>query len=310
MTLRMPLVVLRSLQVALAVALLTLLWRVADGANAIDLLIGLHVGWLAAAIAALTLQTVLSALRWRLTAGQMGIGLDRVTALREYYLAQVFNQALPGGVLGDAGRAVRARGAAGVLTSAQAVLFERMAGQIALFVVFSVAVIPILLRPGGLDLPAWLEAPVALFLLLGGAVFVGLWRIELWPNASARRFRAAFLHALASPDVRVRQVSMSVGTALCNIAAFAFCAQAVGTGLTPVVALVLVPLILLSMLIPLTFGGWGLREGAAIVILPLAGATQSEALAASVAFGCAMLIATVPGLLALRGSFATDPTRI
>ena len=164
MTLRMPLVVLRSLQVALAVALLAVLWRVADGANAIDLLIGLHVGWLAAAIAALTLQTVLSALRWRLTAGQMGIGLDRVTALREYYLAQVFNQALPGGVLGDAGRAVRARAAAGVLTSAQAVLFERMVGQIALFVVFSVAVIPILLRPGGLDLPAWLEAPVALFL--------------------------------------------------------------------------------------------------------------------------------------------------
>jgi glycosyltransferase 2 family protein len=307
---RIPPFVLRSVQVVLSAALLALLWRVADGAKALGLLTDLHPGWLAAAILALTLQTLLSALRWRLTAGQMGIGLDRVTALREYYLAQIINQALPGGVLGDAGRAVRARVEAGLLLSVQAVLFERLAGQIALFAVFAVAVIPTMLISGGLDLPAWLRTPVVLLILLGCTALVILWRVELWPNAAARRFRSALIYALAAPDVRARQVSMSLGTALCNIVAFAFCAQAVGEGLTPLAALVLVPLILLSMLIPLTFGGWGLREGAAIVILPLAGATEPEALAASIAFGSAILIATAPGLFALRKSFVTDPTRI
>ena len=310
MTRRIPHFVVKFLQVALALVLLLLLWRVADGAEAIDLLLGMHPGWLVAAVTALTLQTILSALRWRLTAGQLGIRLDRVTALREYYLAQIFNQALPGGVLGDAGRAVRARSEAGLMLSAQAVLFERLAGQIALFVVFAAAAIPALFLAGGLNMPIWLRTPVLVLILLGCSVLVIFWREELWPNARARRFRNTFVQAITAPEIRAQQISMSLGTAMCNIAAFAFCAMAIGFALLPVSALVFVPLILLCMLIPLTVGGWGPREGAAVAVLPLAGATPAEALAASVAFGCAMLIAAAPGLIALGKTSVTDPTRI
>jgi hypothetical protein len=53
------------------------------------------------------------------------------------------------------------------------------------------------------------------------------------------------------------------------------------------------------MLIPLTISGWGVREGAAAALFPLAGTTASEGFAASVAFGLVLLVAVLPGLLTL-----------
>jgi uncharacterized membrane protein YbhN (UPF0104 family) len=299
MTSALPPYLITGLKLAMAMGLLLILYRVADGADAVAVLLGLDAKWAGAALLALTLQTVLSALRWRLTAVSFGIVLSRRTALGEYYLSQLFNQTLPGGVLGDAGRAVRAKAQAGLLSSAQAVLFERLAGQIALFAVFAAAALPVMLVPGGFDLPAWVRGPVTALLLLGGCGLVFLWRGELWPVAAARTVRAPLLRALLARDVRSRQIAFSLGTAVCNIAAFSFCAQAVGVTVPVAPSLVLIPLVLLSMLIPLSIGGWGLREGAAVLLLPIAGASKGEALAASVAFGLGIVIATLPGLIAL-----------
>jgi uncharacterized membrane protein YbhN (UPF0104 family) len=289
-------------------ACLALLWRIADGETALRHLADADPVWIAAALLALTLQTLLSALRWRLTARQLGIALERGASIREYYLAQIVNQVLPGGVLGDAGRAFRARGQAGLLASGQAVIFERLAGQIALFAVFGAGVAATALVPGGFDGPAWL-VPTTLLVLAG----VGL--VLLAAKAGGRRrpldalanFGAAFAVTVAAPDVRTRQCAMSLGTALCNIAAFACCAAAVGMPLALPAALVLVPLILLSMLIPLTVSGWGLREGAAASLLPLAGATSAGGLAASVAFGLTVLLAALPGLIAIALAATPDP---
>jgi uncharacterized membrane protein YbhN (UPF0104 family) len=295
----------RALQGAVAVALLLLLWRIADGTAALAHLAQAHPAWLAAALSALTAQTVLSALRWRLTAGQLGIDLDRWTAVREYYLSQIVNQVLPGGVLGDAGRALRSRSQAGLLVSGQAVLFERVAGQIALLLLFASGVALTLAMPGAFRLPDWLMTPVLLALLIAGGGAVAL--AMAGRNAPSRFGRAirdgrkAFLHATWAPEIRSRQASMSVGTAVCNVAAFACCAAAVGAALTPVMALVLVPLILFAMLVPVTVSGWGLREGAAVALLPLAGVTAPQSLATSVAFGLLILAAALPGVVVAGG---------
>ncbi|NKX44019.1 lysylphosphatidylglycerol synthase domain-containing protein [Roseicyclus persicicus] len=303
----------RVVQVGVAVGLLAVLWHVADGRAALGHLAAAQPLWLAAALAALTAQTVLSALRWRLTAGQLGIVLDRRTALREYYLSQIVNQALPGGVLGDAGRAVRARAQAGLLASGQAVLFERLAGQAALLLLFAGAVAGTLAVPGGFDWPGWLLPPVLAG--LAGAVAVVLALALAGPRLPGRAGRAmagtgaAFLRAVWAPRVRTRQAAMSAATALLNIAAFALCAAAVGVALAPGAALVLVPLILFTMLVPVTVSGWGLREGAAAVLLPLAGATAAEGLAASVAFGVAVLVAALPGAVAAAVATGARPVK-
>lgn len=94
---------------------------------------------------------------------------------------------------------------------------------------------------------------------------------------------------------------LSIATTLCNLAAFGFCAQAVGHGLPPAAIAAFVPLILLTMLVPLTISGWGLREGAAAALFPVAGASASGGLAASVVFGLVLILSTLPGLLVLLG---------
>ena len=292
---------LRLVQAALALGLLVLVWRLADGAQAMRQLARAEPGWLLAGGLALTLQTVLSALRWQLTAAQLGLGLTWHKAVREYYLSQVVNQLLPGGVLGDAGRAYRSRAAAGLMAAGQAVVFERLAGQIALFVVLALGFVATAAVPGGLDWPGWAFWPVA-GLTCAGLVLPVLLRalLQIMPQTSAQPLRrqiAAFRHAVLAPPVRARQAGLSLAAALCNIAGFLCCLWAIGVFVPPTSAMVLVPLILLSMLIPLTISGWGLREGAAAALLPLAGASASDGLAASIAFGLVFLAASLPGAL-------------
>ncbi|MFN3615200.1 MAG: UPF0104 family protein, partial [Rubrimonas sp.] len=90
----------------------------------------------------------------------------------------------------------------------------------------------------------------------------------------------------------------------CLIGAMAACSAAVGAPLGPA-ALVVVPLTLTAMLIPVSVGGWGLREGAAAAVWPLAGFSAQAGLAASVAFGLLALVAALPGLVvALRSARA------
>ncbi len=310
---RIPPALLRAVQIAVAIGLFVLLWNVADGAEAARRLAGADPGLLLLAFATLSLQTVLSALRWRLTAGQFGITLNKRTALREYYLSQVVNQTLPGGFLGDAGRAVRARAQAGLLASGQAVVFERLAGQIAIFVLLAVAFFTTLALPGGLDWPGWLLPSVAVFVLGGMALPVGLWgAAQVMPGRAGRglvTLGRGFMTALAAPSVRWRQLALSLGTALCNVTAFGFCAQAIGADLPLAAALTLVPLILFAMIIPLSVSGWGLREGAAAALFPVAGAAASEGLAASVAFGLVFLVAVLPGVVFFSMRSSAQPAK-
>ncbi|GAB5447099.1 lysylphosphatidylglycerol synthase transmembrane domain-containing protein [Gymnodinialimonas sp.] len=286
----------RALQVAALLVIAALLWRAVDWREALALLQSADPRWLVAAALALTAQTVLSALRWRMTAARLGIDILVPEALREYYLSQVVNQSLPGGVVGDAGRAVRARGQAGLLASGQAVVFERVAGQLGLLALLALGLIFALLMPTGMTWPMWLIVPVLTGTLALIFIAAVLWMRTPADTALGRGIRS-FRHAVLAREVLPQQTALSLGTALCNIAAFGFCAVALGVALPLLAALALVPLILFAMVLPLSVSGWGLREGAATMLFPLIGASMSEGLAVSVAFGLVFLATVVPGLV-------------
>jgi hypothetical protein len=59
-------------------------------------------------------------------------------------------------------------------------------------------------------------------------------------------------------------------------------------------------MVLFAMLLPISIAGWGLREGAAVILLPIAGFSATEGLAASVTFGLVSLVAVIPGLLFVK----------
>ena len=299
---RIPPKLLRLIQFAVLAVLAVLLWKAADGQAALRLLQNAHPSWLACAVLILTLQTVLSAQRWRITAGRLGLRLSGSEAVREYYLAQVVNQTLPGGFVGDAGRIVRARHRAGLYISGQAVVFERVAGQLGLVAILVLGVLLSQISQTGWVWPEWLgvyTSHLLLLLFIGPAVMIVVLRLLAKRAGSVARFIASFKQAVTARDVVLPQIVLSLATALCSVVAFAICAQAIGVSLPLVAVLPFVPLILFSMLIPLSVSGWGIREGAAALMFPIFGATASQGLATSVAFGLVFLVTVLPGLVVI-----------
>ncbi|MGL4319831.1 MAG: lysylphosphatidylglycerol synthase transmembrane domain-containing protein [Paracoccaceae bacterium] len=277
------------LRLIVPVLLLGLLWHLADGEKAWARLRAADPAWLILAFAALHAQTILSALRWRQVAHALGQPITKGQALREYYVAQVVNQTLPGGVIGDGARAVRAAAPGALPAAVAAVVLERALGQAALLgvllmgFVWSVTLGRIDWPTG--SLPLGLLAIVALLLALR---FMAI---------RATGLRQIIGSAFNGQQQRRRLVLSSLAIVALNLAAFATTAQATGTAFTIEAALTLIPLILTAMLIPLSIGGWGWREGAAAALFPLAGSTPDAGLVASATYGVLILMASLPGAI-------------
>ena len=255
--------------------------------------------WILAALALTVAQILLSAWRWRFTAARLQLPLGAGTAVREYYLATLVNQILPGGVVGDAQRAWRhGSGAPRRAPAFQAVVIERFSGQLAMV---GLAVLTWWLWPPGADLAflgrGSLTAAMAAFLtLVGGAGFA----IAMgWRPGWLRDWWQALRSALLAPAVLPVQLLASLMVAGSYIAVYACCVMALAPTASPAIWLPLIPLVLFTMLIPASIAGWGLREGAAAVLWPMAGLPAAEGISAAVLYGGLSLLASTPGLVIL-----------
>ncbi|MBF9036218.1 UPF0104 family protein [Rhodobacterales bacterium HKCCE2091] len=278
----------KLLRFLVPLALVALCLVLAEGQGVLDRLAGVHPGWIAASVLILTAVIALSALRWRLTADSLGLPMTGVDALREYYLAQFVNQTLPGGVLGDASRAVRSRQGGPVTPAAQSVVLERASGQVGMALVLGVGVLGAMVHPRApirLDVAFWLPAAV----LVGMAAVLAALAMTRVSGSWGAAVRTALV---ARWPV---QVALSLAIAALTVAAFATSARATGTPLEPLAAALIVPPVLTAMLLPASVAGWGWREGAAAALFPLAGLAPEAGIAASIAFGVAVLASTLPG---------------
>ncbi|MEM9999685.1 MAG: lysylphosphatidylglycerol synthase domain-containing protein, partial [Pseudomonadota bacterium] len=159
---------------------------------------------------------------------------------------------------------------------------------------------------GGLEWPRGLQTILMTAITVGVLVSISLLGLGLVParwTSAIQRWMRPLAVALFAKKVLPAQIMLGAAITLCNLAAFAFAARAVGVALNPVEIAALVPVLLFAMLVPLTVSGWGMREGAAALILPIAGVSATDAVAASVMFGLAMLISAMPGaVMVLRRS--------
>ncbi|WP_412537610.1 lysylphosphatidylglycerol synthase transmembrane domain-containing protein [Marinobacter sp. MIT932201] len=246
-------------------------------------------------------QVLLSAWRWRYTAERLGLSLDYGVAVREYYLATFLNQVLPGGVLGDVNRAWRhGEGAGKRLAAVHGVAIERLSGQLVLALVVAVSIAWLFgsgqLTDGFWNGWAWLGV---------GILFVA---IAPWLTRKAgladylQRLRRDLYLSLLDCSVLPVQIGSSLLVLSSYLGVFLCLAWGAGYVDTWAEAGLIVGLgsiLLLSMVIPLTVAGWGIREGAAALIWPMAGLPVEQGVALSVGYGALVLVSSLPGVVFL-----------
>jgi uncharacterized membrane protein YbhN (UPF0104 family) len=283
------------LRLAAGVTVLWFLWRELGAAPFAR---GLRVvTWpaIVAAVLLTVLTTVCSAWRWLVVARALGVDIGLSRAVSSYYRSLFLNSVLFGGVVGDVHRAVtHGRQAGDVVRGLRAVAWERLCGQV-VQAAMTVVVLLILPSPFRRPLPYVLVGLVAVAgcaaLLVHGAARRGRSRF----GRAARAVSADLRDGLLVPAVSCRLVLASVLVVAGHTATFVVAARAAGSAapLDELVALLMV--VQTAMVIPLSIGGWGLREGAAAWAFGAAGLGAATGVSVAILYAVLMLIAVVPG---------------
>lgn len=277
-----------------------LLWRTDLGAlreafariSALVVLVGLCL---------VQLQVIVSALRWRFTAQRLGQVIGTGQAIREYYVASLLNQSLPGGMGGDAIRAWRMRldGKGGWKLPAKAILYERLSGQAIFFLLVAIGLPfwPVLIAKRSAMSMEWV---VTGFCLIGLVLIVGLWRrIRRTTHPLLQQISGDAAEVFLHRHAWLVQASLSLVVVTAYVTVFMLSSSAIGASLPWQATLTIIPLCLLSMLIPVGLGGWGTREAAAMALWPLFGFSAADGLAASLLYGGLSMAGSAPGLVVL-----------
>jgi glycosyltransferase 2 family protein len=112
---------------------------------------------------------------------------------------------------------------------------------------------------------------------------------------------AAFWQLLASPSQAIHTAllgivfALAATTHLLNVLVFWMLGQSLGLTMTFDQWFIVVPTVLLISMLPISVGGWGVREGTMVVALHGLGIPPEEALLPSILFGLCAMTSTLPG---------------
>jgi uncharacterized membrane protein YbhN (UPF0104 family) len=289
------------IKVFASLACLVVMWRAFIPTNWGEVLKRLD-PWLGlAAVAILLVGQVANGYRhWAVLVGlRRRISPGTILALTS--AGMFFNQVLPSGLGGDVVRIVNLRTRCGWRRATASVLLDRIVG-----VSFNLALVALLLPfYGRLNIPVLAKAGVAALstgplLVLSCGIWASRWRrARRWLPRPLRfvPYLLILLRRLVRPLSLLRLIpSTSIGF-FSYVAAFALIGDSLGAATTTIGYMMMVPLIFIAAQFPLSFGGWGVREGAAIALMPLVGMESGVAFLTSFLFGVAVLITSLPGLL-------------
>jgi uncharacterized membrane protein YbhN (UPF0104 family) len=286
---------LSALRLAIGVTVLWFLWRHVGAAPFEDGLRAVTWPAVVAAASLTVLTTVCSAWRWRVVAGALGVGIGMPAAVGAYYRSLFLNSVLPGGVVGDVHRAVRhGRRAGDVALGLRAVAWERLYGQVIQAAV-TAAVLLTLPSPVRPALPYVLAGVAGIAgvaaLIVRGAARRGGSRLARAAGALSSDLRGGVLTARVWPQLTLASVLVVAG----HTAVFVIAARVAGSTapLGELVALLMV--VQTAMVVPLSVGGWGLREGAAAWAFAAAGLGAATGVTIATLYAVLMLAAVAPG---------------
>lgn len=308
--------VLFSVKLLLSIAVLVYIARGLDLRQLRNHLVSVDPFLFVLALSLIFFQTFVLNGRWEMIMRALGVSLDWLAGWRILMISLWFNQVLPSSVGGDAVRMwlLRQRGVqwSEAVKGVAADRFTALIGLIVLMVV-------------GLPFLVSRVSNQAAILAIGGLTLAGvagtavLLTLDRLPKrliahpaiASFVRFGTLVRFLLLQSERRALLFGSALLIHLVTAAACYALARGVGAQLSVLDAGVLIPPVVLLTAVPISISGWGVREGAMVACLGLAGVPSEQALSVSLLLGAiSVIIGLVGGVIWLaspeRGSYSAD----
>ena len=215
----------------------------------------------------------------RALAGGVGFALPTIEYVRIYFIGMFFGLAIPSTLGADGARTLYlGRGPPGAARALSSVVFDRWLGLVSLV---AIAVIALLLGPSG-ELPA----PLVTTILTLGVGLIAAWLLARPlarlrpPESKLRRLVDEDLAPyFADGRLLARATALSLGVHGIQIVTQKVLTQTLGLDVPLEFVAIYHPLVVLVAAVPVTLGGFGLREAAYAYLLGHAGIASDDAVA-------------------------------
>jgi uncharacterized protein (TIRG00374 family) len=285
-----------------------LLWQI-DIEQTVEIIRDSHWGYVLLAFLIFLGTTWLMAWRWGMLLAAKGVHEPFSWLLRMYFVSYAAGQVLPTAIGGDAVRIIEhSRRRDGVTaTAAGAVVMERVVGSAGTLVLMAVGLAVAAGRYDDVRFLFVLElvfvaAMIVLGLLLFSRRLGQTLERRLFPLGRKVKLEKplqslywAMHEYRTTPLALLAVLGVTLVSQLLRVVAIWLCGEAVGADVSPVVYLILGPLLFLVQMIPFTLNGLGVREAFFVLFLGRFDVPEDVAFAAGFLFYAVSIATCLPG---------------
>jgi len=241
------------------------------------------------------IQYILSAYRWKYISKYTNLNISFINSIKYYYISTFMNNILPGGIMGDIFRIYHhvddKKEIFSIGRSFQSVVYERLSGQLMLLSFFILSLGLYFIIHQKYIAFSYLFLPLIAAFYFLKYIFNNKLRKYIRSKHYGNNFLTVF-----TGEVFWRHTVLSFFVVMSYIFIYIISAVSLGVSIDYFSFLVFTPIILFSMTLPVSIGGWGVREFAALLISFLLGLSASLSISVAIMYGILNLICSLPGL--------------
>ena len=282
----------------ITLSILTVLLYQLDTNVILDLISEANLLLLFISFVVLVVQIILSSFRWRILLVKISIHIDFLSTLKLMWTGLFFSQILPTGIGGDAARVylLKKKGV-NLKTAISGVAWDRITAMVGLIILIIFGSLFTLQQDNNLLAKSGLISSSLLCFVLLCILYVDHLPI-LGKSKFIQNYNKYIEHGrllCLSKEVAPKIIGLSIIIQILSVFSVILIGAALGVSLSVIGILIVVPLSVLTMALPISFAGWGVREGAMIAGLSLLGINPEIAFSIAISFGFGLALASLIG---------------
>lgn len=288
------------IKLGLSVAIIGFILTKFDFSDVGNTILNAHIGLLLAALLVQMLSQTVAAYRWSLIMGILKFKHPFSFYFKSYFKGSLFNQVLPTSIGGDAYRIAEVSAHGGLVKEAfYGVFIDRIVGLVGLLLLNLFAN---MFESNLMPYPVFMTINVILVSALFGLfVLMAIHKFKVFKRYRITRLfyelSERFRFIYKTPKRISQQLGLSVLIHLLSMVAIFGIGHSVGINEPLVAYLVIIPPAILLTILPISFAGWGVREGALIALFMMIGIDEHLVLAMSLLYGFILILSALPGLV-------------